>query len=309
MFTVTGDQILLIRLTHSDGGTMVVSQKALSLATRNAIEEAINEGHGKLPLAEGQNGANAEWSGPFAYYSHEIQGDSFTDENGLTVYFEGDTVRIPHKVSSHEVVLNVIYTTESATNSFTIQNHYFQTLTGLDIIKYERGNSEKYLQGATFELRKFEDIAPATGGTLSYVTDNNNNVIVTPKTSGTDGKLTFDGLTYGFYEIKEVTPPPGYILAEDIVVYLKVDGEGKVTCIAKDDGTKPSQWITATLSADPLIFKAATDNENASVKVGNTPGMELPSTGGPGTNLFLILGSVLALGAASGALIFRRRIA
>jgi LPXTG-motif cell wall-anchored protein len=39
--------------------------------------------------------------------------------------------------------------------------------------------------------------------------------------------------------------------------------------------------------------------------VGNTPGASLPYTGGPGTQLFTILGSILILGA--GVLLWKRR--
>ena len=48
--------------------------------------------------------------------------------------------------------------------------------------------------------------------------------------------------------------------------------------------------------------------ENAAFTVGNVPGVELPSCGGPGTHLFAILGSILILG-AGGFLLIRRRIA
>ena len=40
-------------------------------------------------------------------------------------------------------------------------------------------------------------------------------------------------------------------------------------------------------------------------RITNNPGVELPATGGPGTRLFTILGSILILGA--GILLWRRR--
>ena len=49
------------------------------------------------------------------------------------------------------------------------------------------------------------------------------------------------------------------------------------------------------------------DSETVTVyyRIMNNPGYELPATGGPGTRLFTILGSILILG--SGALLWRRR--
>ena len=41
------------------------------------------------------------------------------------------------------------------------------------------------------------------------------------------------------------------------------------------------------------------------ITITNNPGVALPSTGGPGTRLFTILGSILILGA--GVLLWRRR--
>ncbi len=166
-------------------------------------------------------------------------------------------------------------------------------------MKIEKGKPDKFLEGAVFELRKLKDVAPTTNGTLSYVTDNQDTVIVTSKTSGGDGKLSFDDLTFGVYEIREATPPPGYVLTGDIVAYLKVDG-GTVACLAKGEHTKPSEWIATSLS-DPLHFTAATQENNALVTVGNTPGTALPMTGGIGTTLFTALGGLLT--ATAGAIL------
>ncbi|MBQ1302760.1 MAG: LPXTG cell wall anchor domain-containing protein, partial [Firmicutes bacterium] len=47
------------------------------------------------------------------------------------------------------------------------------------------------------------------------------------------------------------------------------------------------------------------ENNNITLIITNTPGAELPSTGGPGTHLFTIFGSILILGA--GILLWRRR--
>jgi LPXTG-motif cell wall-anchored protein len=46
-------------------------------------------------------------------------------------------------------------------------------------------------------------------------------------------------------------------------------------------------------------------SQEIAFEIPNTPGAALPNTGGPGTRIFTILGSILILGA--GVLLWRRR--
>ena len=61
----------------------------------------------------------------------------------------------------------------------------------------------------------------------------------------------------------------------------------------------------AAVEADTEHNIEAKDATNAVFKVENEPGAALPNTGGPGTRLFTILGSIMILGA--GVLLWRRR--
>ncbi|MBP3896593.1 MAG: LPXTG cell wall anchor domain-containing protein [Mogibacterium sp.] len=156
------------------------------------------------------------------------------------------------------------------------------------------------------------DVAPTVpGGTLDYVKDKNQKVIVTSKTTGNNGRLTFDGLTYGVYEIREVSTPPGYVKKEDITFYLRVDG-GNITYVQKGSG-KPSEWEAATSDESATVYYiAATSAEgegasatNATFRVSNEPGASLPSTGGIGTAMIYLAGGLLVM--ISGTLLVRRR--
>jgi LPXTG-motif cell wall-anchored protein len=213
------------------------------------------------------------------------------------------------------VRVDIAYTSTSAENSFTLENIYTEIPTEVDVLKVEKGKeTTTRLPDAVFELRKLEDVAPTNpGGTLTYVKENDQ-VIVTSATTGPNGRLTFDNLTYGVYEIREVTPPPGYIQTEDVTFYLRVDG-GVITYVQKGVN-KPSEWTAAPNSDGATVYfmeaqPANPDGDpptaaaNATFRVGNTPGAALPNTGGPGTRLFTILGSILILGA--GVLLWRRR--
>ena len=312
VFTVEDNQILLVRMTNH--ATVIVSQKSLSLSTRQAIEKMLQDNGGKIPE---DNGADAQWVMNFVYFSHEIQGDSFS-YGGRTIFFEGNKVKIPHKSSSHEVRVDIGYTSTSAENSFTIENIYTEIPTKVDVLKVEKGNETTiHLPNAVFELRKLEDVAPTPGGTLTYVKENDQ-VIVSIATTGSNGRLTFSNLTYGVYEIRELTPPPGYIQTEDVTFYLRVDG-GVITYVQKGSN-KPSEWTAAQNSDGATVYfmeaQAAnldsdppTTAANATFRVGNTPGAALTSTGGPGTNILYLLGSLmLAFGSAGFVMRKRRRV-
>ena len=307
VFTVEDNQILLVRMTNH--ATVIVSQKSLSYSTRQAIEKMLRDNGGKIP---GDDGANAQWVMNFVYFSHEIQGDSFS-YGGRTIFFEGNKVKIPHKSSSHEVRVDIAYTSTSAENSFTLENIYTEIPTEVDVLKVEKGNeTTTRLPNAVFELRKLEDVAPTNPGeTLTYVKENDQ-VIVTSATTGDNGRLTFSNLTHGVYEIREVTPPPGYIQTEDVTFYLRVDG-GVITYVQKGSN-KPSEWTAAPNSDGATVYfmeaQAANDPPtaaaNATFRVGNTPGVALPHTGGSGTTALYLLGIMLT-GLAGAGLVMRKR--
>ena len=105
---------------------------------------------------------------------------------------------------------------------------------------------------------------------------------------GTDGKATFTGLGAGDYKLVETKVPAGYNKVDDI--------EFTITMTEADDSTSQT--------GKTVTF--ATDNENITVEADNTlsmdvinkKGTELPSTGGIGTTMFYVVGSILVIGAA-----------
>ena len=103
--------------------------------------------------------------------------------------------------------------------------------------------------------------------------------------TGSTGEITFSKLKPGDYMITEGTPLPGYLaLAEEIK--FTIGNDGKVTGF--------TDTVHVKLDGETLVFT-----------ITNEKGAALPSTGGPGTRIFTILGSILILGA--GVLLWRRR--
>ncbi len=143
------------------------------------------------------------------------------------------------------------------------------TLGTFSIVKYDDLDHEKLLAGAQFQILR----PAAEGETGTAYTYNGETLYLVPVvdaegdaiilTTGENGVATSPELPLGLYFLAETVAPTGYRLLEDVVaVYATVSG-----------------------------------NETDPVGIANIAGTNLPETGGIGTTLFYILGSVLILGA------------
>ena len=109
----------------------------------------------------------------------------------------------------------------------------------------------------------------------------------TSKTTDATGKATFEGLKAGTYYLEEITAPKGYNKLKDSV---------KV----KIEPTYDTTNGTLDTSANDCKLKQDTTNKHyyQVQSISNKAGAVLPSTGGIGTTIFYVLGSILVLGAA-----------
>ena len=100
-----------------------------------------------------------------------------------------------------------------------------------------------------------------------------------------DGTLEFGGLGAGTYTITEIKTPDGYNTVEPI------------TIVIDDTNTVFSapQW-SATKDGAPIAVNEAASSAAVEFDVVNNVGTTLPSTGGIGTKLFYIIGSLLVAG-------------
>ena len=108
-----------------------------------------------------------------------------------------------------------------------------------------------------------------------------------------NGVLTFEGLGEGTYTITELVAPNGYNLLKDPITIT-------ITANATPEG------CTWTVTKDGTDLTAGTDHLFA-FNVENNSGTELPSTGGIGTTIFYILGSLLVV-VAGVVLVTRKRM-
>ena len=152
----------------------------------------------------------------------------------------------------------------------------------VDVFKYTKnGETETALAGATFTLSKNSDgtnpIALVSEGNTVYRVAKTGTV--TEITTDTTGKFTIKGLDADTYYLTETAAPAGYNKQA-----------GPTTIVIGENGTVSVGGVTVS-----------------EVKILNQSGTELPSTGGLGTTIFYVLGSVLVVGAAV-LLVTRKRM-
>lgn len=148
---------------------------------------------------------------------------------------------------------------------------------------------------------EYEDISKKYTGTL-------NTTVSTSAASATatvdgSGRVIIEGLGEGIYKITESKAPEGYNMLKE-PIYIKVSATSvdytngvtwkvehvKVKANATADLTKPENFET-------VKELSANNNHRYELTVENKQGTQLPSTGGVGTTMFYVLGSILTLGA------------
>lgn len=102
--------------------------------------------------------------------------------------------------------------------------------------------------------------------------------------------FTWNGLDDGDYKLVETTTPAGFNTIADIEFTIKA---------THLDGENPSlSSLTGDVTSGTATFTAVVNNGSLSTDVVNNSGTQLPSTGGMGTTIFYVLGSILVIGAA-----------
>ena len=98
--------------------------------------------------------------------------------------------------------------------------------------------------------------------------------------------FTWSGLDDGDYKLVETTTPSGYNTIPDI----------EFTITATHDASSDNPTLISLNGGDKFTGEISTGVVSANIE--NQSGAQLPSTGGIGTTIFYVLGSVLVIGAA-----------
>ncbi len=164
------------------------------------------------------------------------------------------------------------------------------------------------LEGAEFTLYKHYEtvVGDGHGGTTTKAEDKV--VSLQSGVKGTDNKVkfTWHGLDAGKYKLVETTVPDGYTKAEDIYFEVVSNFEKfgadpkfntlRINMLGKNWNNAPTSEYPFD-DVDPDTGLISTPNYVISTTVENVSGSVLPATGGIGTTLFYVFGSVLAIGA------------
>ena len=159
----------------------------------------------------------------------------------------------------------IVFTYQTIVNKVTKNPNYDPTVEG----------SEAYipLKGAGFTLYKKN-----ASGTYEAVGS---------ELKGEDmTTFTWSGLDDGDYKLVETTTPSGYNTIPDI----------EFTITATHDVSSDNPALTSLSGGDKFTGVISTGVVSANIE--NQSGAQLPSTGGIGTTIFYVLGSVLVIGAA-----------
>lgn len=219
-------------------------------------------------------------------YNVENNANKFTVSIPVKSYTIGAEIEVTYSAVVNEKAVAKIenntatleYTNGPSTGSFgTIRPEPVPVYSSKIVIdKFETGKKDTTkLAGATFVLYKLDNDnttklyykytakTDTTHEKVEWVTDKTQ---ADSKTTDSNGAASFDGLANGTYYLEETAAPAGY--------------------------NKLTQPVTVTVNG-------GTTEERLSVtaEVANKTGALLPSTGGMGTTIFYVLGSILAVGA------------
>lgn len=177
----------------------------------------------------------------------------------------------------------------------------------LDILKVDvedlNATEPDLLPGAAFRLEKYANADYRGGLDTSWGTEGQKTA---SEKEDDPGKFRFIGIAPGYYKLVETAYPDGYIKAESDPIFRVVrNDQNNRYEIQLLEINSNGEIVAVENNQSSTVIIDDTDNEIKLLKYGNTPGAELPHTGGPGTRLFTIFGSFLILGA--GVLLWRKR--
>ena len=153
------------------------------------------------------------------------------------------------------------------------------------------------LPGAVFEFPFYvKSTADATDGAYIYAGTDPGTGLTNRITTPDSGVIVVKGVKAGKYEITEFKAPDGYNKLTDPVTVEAVK-TGKIstntTVYLDENGKIVDSKTNKTIDVNVNIDNIAA----SSLVVVNKAGTELPSTGGMGTTIFYILGSILVVAA------------
>ena len=224
----------------------------------------------------------------------EITYSATVNEKALTTDKETNTVNLqysndPNNESSlgktpDKIVY--VYDFDIVIDKYTNGDNGEVRLADAKFVLYKTVDSKKlyYFYNETAKKVEWKELADDAAVTAAIKAGT-----ITEVTTDDNGAAKFQGLDSGTYYLHETAAPSGYNL-------LKSDVEVTITATYGDNGQITSSSATSAKNGQYIQTKP----------IENKSGVTLPSTGGLGTTIFYILGSVLLIGAAVLLVVKRR---
>ena len=166
----------------------------------------------------------------------------------------------------------------------------------LDTTKVDGQDNTKKLEGAEFKLHNADNkwaIVNNDGKVTGWANTEEDGSTLT---SDANGLFKVIGLDDGTYYLKETKAPTGYnLLSSEIPVVITATTTNGQNWT---DGVASSALTNLAVTADGTAGTGNAGTGIAGITVANNKGNTLPETGGIGTTIFYVLGSVLVIGAA-----------
>lgn len=176
----------------------------------------------------------------------------------------------------------------------------------LEVLKYRTGEEDVKLKDAEFKLKdsndnnaKYVKKVDENDGKYEIEWTNDKEQASTFTTAEGTGLLTIYGLDAGTYWLEETKAPDGYNILTDPV---------KVEIIPIIDTVgDPLTALAGKVNDSESGVTGDTELGKVQIKIANSQGATLPSTGGIGTKIFYVLGGTLVIGSGA-ALVIKKRM-
>lgn len=255
---------------------------------------------------DGNNATAGDQANVTAQFANKkIVIDWYDEVNNKFLYDNGATVTITYTAvvtdkaaidgNGNTNKVTVTWTTKGGDEPGPDKVETEETIFTYAIALKKVNNKGVALPGAVFEFPFYVKSTADANGAYIYAGTTAGAGLTNQITTPDSGVIVVKGVKSGSYEITEVTAPAGYnkLTAPVTVQAVKTSSTSTHTTVYLDkDGN------VVDVSAKEIEVKVDIDTIAATaVVVVNKAGTELPSTGGMGTTVFYVLGTVLVLGA------------
>ena len=231
--------------------------------------------------------------------------DWYDEANNKFLYNNGATITITYTAVVTEKAtidgkgntnnVTVKWTTKGNTEPESGKLEKVETIYTYAIALKKVNNEGKPLSGAVFQFPFYVEVDADTDGAYIYAGTTAREGLTNRITTPASGVIVVKGVKSGDYTITEFKAPDGYNkLTAPVTVEAKKTGATTThTTVYLDEN---GNIVDEDAKVNEVVVDIKTIAATAVVVV-NKAGTELPSTGGMGTTVFYVLGSVLVLGA------------